>query len=77
MGLLLNGTTQCLTISSSPVTAIPISIAFWVNMAALPAQYYLLTISSTTASNHSLFAAVGVTKHVTPLPLLTHRLLPL
>lgn len=64
MGLLFNGTTQCLTIASSPVTAAPVTMSCWFNAPVLAAQYYLLTLSSTTASDHSLFGIFGQTTGV-------------
>lgn len=64
MGLLFNGTTQCLTIASCPVTVTPLTIAVWFNAPVLAAQYYPFTLSSTTASDHSLFGILGQTTSI-------------
>jgi hypothetical protein len=61
MGLLLNGTTQYLTVASVPVTAVPLSMAFWMNGVAVSGQYYYMAISSTTSAQNDLFALTSAT----------------
>jgi hypothetical protein len=57
MGLLLNGTTQALTVASGAVTAAPLTLSCWANAPVLGAQYYIFDISSTI--DDSLFALGG------------------
>lgn len=60
MGLLFNGTTQYIRVSSCPVTVTPLTMSFWVKSPVLTNNTTYINLGSTIASDFSCFQLVFV-----------------